>query len=161
MEILCLSLTRSVASTLLWFTFFFLYPPSYIITPFSRGANRISSSLETRQGVKARVAGVHCWRKMEWRPSSKREDRSAGGEEGRNNGMHKGGGGGGGGGRFTKKGWWPFGRIPKPYILISARCSPSYMLKYAQTVPFSIYHPSSPSSTSYLVLSFFLLLRSA
>lgn len=57
----------------LWFTFFF-YPPSYIITPFSRGANRISLSLETRQGVKARVAGVHHWsmRKMEWGPSSKR-----------------------------------------------------------------------------------------
>lgn len=52
---------------------------SYIITPFSRGANRISSSLETRQGVKVHVTrgcAVRVWGR--WRgPVQRKRGRKA------------------------------------------------------------------------------------
>lgn len=140
----------------LWFTFF--YPPSYIITPFSRGANRISLSLETRQGIKACVAGVHRWsmKKMEWGPSSKRADRGTGaGGEGRSMHISETEEDG-----SPRKGDDPLGVPRNPTSWYRRDVLPRTHTTRADR-PFSIYHASSPSSTSCLVLSFFLLLRSA
>lgn len=108
------SLACPVASSPLWFILL-SYPPSYIITPFSRGANRISSSLETRQGIKVHVARVHRWEYEKNGVKTVRQERRR-----EKDGTHI---SRDGGRSFARKGWWSSGRTLKLYILISAQCS--------------------------------------
>lgn len=103
-----------VASSPLWFILL-SYPPSYIITLFSRGANRISSSLETRQGIKVHVARVHRWEYEKNGVKTVRQERRR-----EKDGTHI---SRDGGRSFARKGWWSSGRTLKLYILISAQCS--------------------------------------